>query len=146
MVTPKNCSMFERCSAPLCPLDPDLKHQVWFPDEDICNKPGFLGEFYWIKIQKKIKKRAKNRETMFTAHMMGKLVLVRAGVKGLDPEIEDANEASIVWLKKRGIFDRDIKKALIELSEQQKKRYSPSRLADGRRKRANDTRRKSKIS
>ena len=55
---------FESCSAPICPLDEQsMKKSIWYPDEDICHKR--LG-LQWIKIQRRIKKKAKNKDRYFT--------------------------------------------------------------------------------
>jgi len=56
MRTPENCPKFNTCSAPLCPLDPELKKRIWFWDEPICRNPEFKN-LRWIKKQKSIQKR-----------------------------------------------------------------------------------------
>ncbi len=61
----KECQVFARCSAPLCPLDKSsLKNGIWYPDEPICKdreRP------VWVEIQKRIAKKAKNRTRFFKA-------------------------------------------------------------------------------
>jgi len=47
----ENCPSFKHCSAPLCPLDPELPSRNWFPDEPICHRYPNLS---WIKKQKKL--------------------------------------------------------------------------------------------
>ena len=50
------CSSFEKCSAPLCPLDKDLSCRLWYHDEPICNgRPGSGRR--WIAKQRSIQKR-----------------------------------------------------------------------------------------
>ena len=38
MRSPNECSLYFKCSAPLCPLDPELKSRNWFIQEPICRK------------------------------------------------------------------------------------------------------------
>jgi len=55
---------FESCSAPICPLDEQsLKKGIWYPGEEICHKR--LG-LQWIKIQRRIAKKVKNKDRYFT--------------------------------------------------------------------------------
>jgi len=47
----KDCPKFDRCSAPICPLDPDVFRRVYLPGEAICFylaesvKPGAEARF-----------------------------------------------------------------------------------------------------
>ena len=65
-ITIEQCSSFNRCSAPLCPLDPLLKQCCWFPDDDVCRK-SFPPQ--WIKTQRKISARTKNMDTYYLFKM-----------------------------------------------------------------------------
>ena len=56
MRSPKECPKFDTCSAPLCPLDPELKKRIWYWDEPICKNKKFQ-KLRWIKKQKSIQKR-----------------------------------------------------------------------------------------
>lgn len=47
-----SCSKFESCSAPLCPLDPEIAKRVWYSEEDVCH----YNKHRWIKKQKSIQK------------------------------------------------------------------------------------------
>jgi hypothetical protein len=52
----ERCGLFLKCSANLCPLDPDLKIRVWYADEDIC-RSHIYGKHRWIKKQRSIQRR-----------------------------------------------------------------------------------------
>jgi hypothetical protein len=43
-IQPSQCPKFERCNAPLCPLDPDWRQRGFFKGEAIC--------FYMLEAQK----------------------------------------------------------------------------------------------
>ena len=49
----EKCNRFNECSAPLCPLDPDIKSRLWFHDEEIC-KSQEHNKHRWIKKQRSI--------------------------------------------------------------------------------------------
>jgi len=52
----EKCNRFNECSAPLCPLDPDIKTRLWFHDEEIC-KSWEHNKHRWIKKQRSIVRR-----------------------------------------------------------------------------------------
>ena len=52
----KGCNRFEKCSAPLCPLDENVKKRCWYSDEEICRSRKH-GNRRWVKKQKNIVKR-----------------------------------------------------------------------------------------
>lgn len=52
----EKCNRFNECSAPLCPLDPDIKSQLWFHDEEVC-KSREHNKHRWIKKQRSIVRR-----------------------------------------------------------------------------------------
>lgn len=52
-----NCLNFDSCSAPLCPLDPDLKERCWYIDEDICNSRKHGSGVRWIKKQRSVQRK-----------------------------------------------------------------------------------------
>ena len=98
------CPYFDSCNAPLCPLDEEgLKKAIWYPDEGICkrrlNRP-------WLKIQKKIAKRAKHSDGYFTIQMLVHSCRICKGIEGLDPDKEEGPQLQ-KWLKnhsaKRGL-------------------------------------------
>ena len=49
-------SVFEKCNAPLCPLDPVIKARIWWADEEICRSRKH-GQHRWIRKQRSIQKR-----------------------------------------------------------------------------------------
>ncbi len=52
----EKCNRFNECSAPLCPLDPDIKDRLWFHDEEVC-KSREHNKHRWIKKQRSIVRR-----------------------------------------------------------------------------------------
>ena len=52
----EKCNRFNECSAPLCPLDPDIKSQIWYHDEEICKSQKY-NKHRWIKKQRSIVRR-----------------------------------------------------------------------------------------
>ena len=85
---PKDCKYFEQCSASLCPLDPELKLSVWYPEEngpdEICKNKEF-SELQVIKTQRKIARAVRNknkeRDDYFTFEMLNISIVVRAGIR-----------------------------------------------------------------
>lgn len=98
----KNCISFEKCSAPLCPLDL-IKNGRWYPNEEICRKQKV--NFPFIKQQKKIKNKIKpeNIDKYYTLEMLSIEFGVYAGTKGIDPERQEEDQAQGVatWIKKK---------------------------------------------
>ena len=91
------CRYFDYCEAPLCPLDEKhLKIGIWYPNEEICRLKKSPG---WIKRQKKVAKKAKDRNKYFTHQMLNHNFIVRGGIEGLDPDqIEEVQLER--WFKK----------------------------------------------
>lgn len=107
---PDQCRHFDSCSAPLCPLDLEhLKTGIWYPDEEICRLKKITE---WIKLQKKIAKKAKDTVTYYTYEMLSRNCKVGTGMMGLNPDKPKESQLED-WLKKH-----PSKKAL---SEKQKK-------------------------
>jgi hypothetical protein len=106
-----NCKYFdEGCSAPLCPLDLEsLNCGRWYPDEEICKNREFTNPT-WIKNQKKIAKRARDKEKYFTIEMLNRNCAIAKGIVGLDPDRAEEPQLK-EWLKKHP-----------ELSEKEKER------------------------
>lgn len=52
----EDCPSFDKCDAPLCPLDTRLKDRIWYADESVCNSRKF-GKHRWIQKQRSIAKR-----------------------------------------------------------------------------------------
>ena len=86
-MTPKECSSFEECGAPLCPLDKDsLKYGQWFPNEEICRRRSPEGRPRWVEVQHRVVKQGCQEDRYFTYPMLEGLTGVRKETKGLDPE------------------------------------------------------------
>lgn len=94
----QKCPSFIGCSAPLCPFDLDLKERIWYPDELVCVRAGMLHEHPWIKIQKKIAKKTRNRNKYYTLRMLEQNCVVGKGMVGLDPEREEQPQLKR-WLR-----------------------------------------------
>ena len=113
------CRHFVCCSAPLCPLDEKhLETDIWYPNEEICSLKTVPT---WIKNQKKITKKTKDKNTYYTYEMLNRNCKVGKGMTGLNPDKSEEPQLED-WLKKH-----PLKKAL---SEKQK-----NNLVEARKKR-----------
>lgn len=91
----EDCSSFNICGAPLCPLYEHLGNCVWYPDEEICrshDKPK------WAKIQRRIAKRVKDTRRYFTVKMLESIKAVHPSTKGISPDFDATEKA---WLANR---------------------------------------------
>ncbi len=96
-----SCTLFESCLAPLCPMDPVSLKGIWYPDEEICRSRSQGGQ-PWIRAQRRIAKVAGHGAGYFTFEMLSRLVLIRKGITGLDPDL--AEEAQLrAWFHKRPV-------------------------------------------
>ncbi len=93
------CTLFESCLAPLCPLDPSSLKGIWYPDEDICRSRSQGGR-PWIKAQRRIAKVAGSGAGYFTLEMLSRLVVIRKGIAGLDPDLPEEQQLR-AWFQKR---------------------------------------------
>ena len=96
------CNLFEICKAtgaPLCPLQENtVKHGIWYPDEAICQSKQFES-LSWIKKQKQIVRlKLTADDGFFTVRMLNDIHIVTAGIKGADP---NENNAESKWLTER---------------------------------------------
>jgi len=74
----EECSNFDICSAPLCPLDKDsLENGIWYPDEEICRKRNAP---MWVKAQRKIVKKTKDKDKYFTYEMLNRNCKIVSGI------------------------------------------------------------------
>jgi len=110
-MTSVECNFYEKCSAPICPMEPDKtnNHYPWYPDEEICRKRKDLPA--WVKQQRKIAKKAKpeNLGYYFTLEMLKIPFRVTNQVKGLDPDkfLKDEPKQLKQWLKThKGVTSR----------------------------------------
>lgn len=97
----EGCRSCQTCDAPLCPLDEDIGHRQWFPDEPIC-KVRECGGLVWIRNQRKVKKRALDDSRYFTLEMLRRNCVIRGGIKGLSPDLPCNTEEKRIqkWLAK----------------------------------------------
>ena len=91
----EQCPSFNICDAPLCPLYERKEASVWYPDEAICNK---IGKPAWVKKQKRIQNRAKDRESHYTIAMLESITAVTPSTRGLDAE---GKRSQAVFIKRR---------------------------------------------
>ena len=90
------CSRFEICSALLCPLDVEnLQNKAWFPDEEYCKKSPVP---QWVVNQRKIAKKAKDKNKYFTYDMLKRNCRISKGILGLDPDKDEAPQLA-KWFK-----------------------------------------------
>jgi len=93
----KECQYYDDCSAPFCPLDPEsLKHGIWYPDEEICQKRSVPD---WVRVQRKIAKRTPDMDKYFTFEMLNRNCVIAQGIVGLDPDKEEKPQLKR-WLEK----------------------------------------------
>ena len=85
----EDCGMFEKCEAPLCPLDPGLDQKVWFPGESVCTSRTYGAGLKWIENQRKAGRKAKRDNTFFNIDMLKKNIIVKKGITGIDPDSKD---------------------------------------------------------
>jgi hypothetical protein len=69
-----SCRHVDDCSAPLCPLAPNLKHLIWYPGEDICRRRDGPG---WIRTQKAIASVGAPEDKFFTVAMLQAITRVQ---------------------------------------------------------------------
>lgn len=102
ILTPQfNCRQFDSCDAPLCPLDKsNYEHGIWYPDEDICHSMLYGGnKQQFIKTQRKIANRVKDKTTYFTFAMLNRNIGVHSTTIGINPDGTDETAQINAWLK-----------------------------------------------
>jgi hypothetical protein len=98
---PSDCTKYQTCSAPLCPLDEDsLRNAQWYPDEEICLSQEYF-HLNWIRNQKKIASKCRNTDFYFTLGMLSHNCVIGKKIEGIDPDHDlDARESDEArWLK-----------------------------------------------
>ncbi|MEM4091419.1 MAG: hypothetical protein QXQ46_11900 [Thermoplasmatales archaeon] len=104
----KDCKFYSSCSSALCPLDPGLKEMIWCPEDnepgDICRNPEFRN-MQFVKTQRKIvrivKKRNEERDDFFTFAMLDRDIIIRRGIKGLNPDVSETVRDPLREYKRR---------------------------------------------
>ena len=80
----EDCPKFDKCGAPLCPLDSEsLKDGIWYPDEEICKRKNVPA---WVKAQRKIAKKTQDIDKYFNYAMLSRNCKIRKGISGIDPD------------------------------------------------------------
>jgi hypothetical protein len=93
----RECKYFDGCSAPLCPKDESIADRTWFADEDICRLAVVPK---WVRRQRKVSRKAA-LGGYFTAAMLKHDCRISKGMKGIDPDGTDAEQAAgeAAWFK-----------------------------------------------
>jgi len=91
------CTLYETCNTPLCPLDGSSLNGIWYPDEEIC-RSRVHGNLPWMKAQRKLARVAAGG--YFTVEMLNRLVVIRKGIAGLDPNLPEEPQLR-AWFQKR---------------------------------------------
>ncbi len=91
------CTLYETCNVPLCPLDGSSLNGIWYPDEEIC-RSRVHGNLPWMKAQRKLSRVAASG--YFTVEMLTRLVVIRKGIVGLDPNLPEEPQLR-AWFQKR---------------------------------------------
>ena len=93
----EQCTSFQMCEAPLCPLSEELDDCLWYPDEEICNSLKFRG-LHWRRMQKRLKKYKASSDYYFTKEMLDDMKRCSKTTKGVDPDSRKAVELAGVGL------------------------------------------------
>ncbi|MBN1382572.1 MAG: hypothetical protein JXA41_12930 [Deltaproteobacteria bacterium] len=91
------CRLSEECVAPLCPLDESSLRGIWYPGEKICPSRTY-GKLPWLKAQRKVARVTATG--YFTVEMLSRLVIIRDGITGLDPNLPEEPQLHS-WFQKR---------------------------------------------
>lgn len=96
----KDCPRWDSCSANICPLDL-IDNAGWFPDEEICTSRNYSA-LPWIKRQRKIARKVRNKDFFFTHKMLNHNCIVTVATEGIDPDADFADTETLVkrWIKK----------------------------------------------
>ena len=116
-----NCPYFEKCNAPLCPMDPNKEIPVWYPDEEICRNIEFRDKDLIIT-QKKIARLNRRHEVqgIFTFNMLNRPLIIRKGISGLneDLSLEGIAKSEGMWIQKHRGMSRESR---LKMSEHMKR-------------------------
>lgn len=121
------CTLYENCIAPLCPLDRSSLKGIWYPDEEIC-RSRTQGNFPWMKAQRKLSRVAAGG--YFTVEMLNRLVVIRKGIAGLDPNLPEEPQLR-TWFQKR-VEKQDAPSEVKAARTRHLKEYSFKRQVDGK--------------
>jgi len=83
----RECPYYDRCESQICPMDP-LKHKrIWYASEGLCLNPEYRNDQAVIS-QRKLAK--KNPPGYFTYGMLDRDFLIRKGITGVDPDVQES--------------------------------------------------------
>lgn len=109
------CKYYDKCDAPICPMDENKERMYWYPDEEICRNRNFSKELY-IQNQKKIAKRAKDTDKLFTFKMLNRNIIIKTGIEGIDPD-KSIERQEREWIKKHPEKSEEYIRRMKELGE-----------------------------
>jgi hypothetical protein len=72
---------------------------IWYPDEEICRSRSQGGR-PWIRAQRRIANVTGHGAGYFTLEMLSRLVVIRKGITGLDPDLSEEGQLR-AWFQKR---------------------------------------------
>ena len=122
------CTLYETCNTPLCPLDGSSLSGIWYPDEEIC-RSRVHGNLPWMKAQRKLARVAAGG--YFTVEMLNRLVVIRKGIVGLDPNLPEEPQLR-AWFQKRTEKQDGATEAKAERTRHLKKyRFQKQGVRDG---------------
>ena len=122
------CTLYETCNTPLCPLDGSSLNGIWYPDEEIC-RSRVHGNLPWMKAQRKLARVAAGG--YFTVEMLNRLVVIRKGIVGLDPNLPEEPQLR-AWFQKRTEKQDGATEAKAERTRHLKKyRFQKQGVRDG---------------
>lgn len=94
----KNCSKYDSCSAPLCPMFSGFKEAIWYADEEICQNKDLFPDKMVLDNQNKIKRRDRSKESYYTYDMLLMPCIIKGGITGIDPDKDEALQL-VSWFK-----------------------------------------------
>lgn len=109
----KNCSKYESCSAPICPMFSGFKEAIWYADEEICQNKELFPDKPVLDSQNKIKRRDRSKETYYTYDMLNRSCIIKGGITGIDPDKDEEPQVNS-WLKAHPVPSDDQVKARSE--------------------------------
>ena len=94
-MTARECGNYEKCEAPLCPLE-DCSNYIWYPNEAVCKLTRGIPD--WVKKQRRIVNVGASPDYYFTVEMLNVLHQIRKGITGASP---DDMESESKWFRQR---------------------------------------------
>lgn len=98
----EQCTIFDICEAPLCPMFPDdLQAAIWYADEPVCTSVNQRRGLHWAKIQRRLAKFKLSYDIgYFTVAMLETANRVTRATKGINPNTKDSAETWIAQKQK----------------------------------------------